>query len=148
MEPGGIRSMPGEGMVMAAAYSVGALCLVADFLAVVWFGMWMGLTSKRVSWAVVKTVGLVLVLPWLALMFVRALAITMLRILMGGGGVGFLAMGYFGVVVLEVGISLGFVFLARRQMHLRFRECAAQVAGYSAPVAAPAPTSPAASARP
>ena len=52
---------------------VAFLCLVA----LGWFGTWMGMTHRKTSLAVVKTIAFVLVLPWLALMFVQGIVIIL-----------------------------------------------------------------------
>ena len=49
----------------------GVLTSIAGLAAIAWFGMWMGLTNRKTSLAVLKTVCYVLVLPWIALMFAR-----------------------------------------------------------------------------
>ena len=43
-----------------------ALMFLADFMALGWVGMWLGLSAKNLVRALAGTVGLVLVLPWLA----------------------------------------------------------------------------------
>ena len=45
------------------------IVVAADLLALTWFGMWMGLTSKNANSAAWKTVLFVQVLPWIALTF-------------------------------------------------------------------------------
>jgi hypothetical protein len=49
--------------------AVGALSVGADLLALSWFGMWMGLTSKKASLATFKTILFVQVIPWLVITF-------------------------------------------------------------------------------
>jgi hypothetical protein len=49
------------------------LVVAADIVALLWFGMWMGLTSKNANNAAWKTILFVQVLPWIALTFASGL---------------------------------------------------------------------------
>jgi ABC-2 family transporter protein len=62
-------------MVLSVA---GTCSLLANFVALVWFGMWMGLTSKTVNLATLKTIVFVLIAPWFVLSFASALLIPLL----------------------------------------------------------------------
>jgi hypothetical protein len=68
------------GMAIAAA-AAAALSTVANLLALWWFGMWMGLTSRNASLATLKTILFVQVIPW----FVIAFSTTMVVGLMLSG---------------------------------------------------------------
>jgi hypothetical protein len=61
---------------------VGAICaalaVVGNLLALAWFGMWMGLTSKGTTVATLKTIVFVQVLPSLVVYFASMLAIGLL----------------------------------------------------------------------
>jgi hypothetical protein len=46
---------------------------IGDLAAVAWFGMWMGVTSRKVAFAVLKTIAFVIVLPWLVIWFAQIL---------------------------------------------------------------------------
>src|SRR2546427_179782 len=71
-----------------APIAASAVDFVADLLAVAWFGMWMGLTTKKNTMAVVKTFAFVIVLPWLALMFLQGFLMGFLfAFSLGRGGV-------------------------------------------------------------
>ena len=50
-----------------------------------WFGMWMGMISKKANWAVIKTIVLVLVLPWLASLILQMFSMFWIRSFFGGG---------------------------------------------------------------
>jgi ABC-type transport system involved in multi-copper enzyme maturation permease subunit len=52
--------------------AVGALTTGANLLALMWVGMWMGLTSKSASIATLKTLLFVEVLPWFGISFASA----------------------------------------------------------------------------
>jgi len=69
---GGIQAWPGLLALVTAVTST--LVIVANLVALVWFGMWMGLTSKNGRLATLKTIGLVQVVPW----FVTTFAVGML----------------------------------------------------------------------
>ena len=68
-------------IVVSVSAAATALCTAANLVALVWFGMWMGLTSRSPNLATLKTIVFVQVLPW----FVITLATTMgLGVLMAG----------------------------------------------------------------
>jgi hypothetical protein len=54
----------------------GAVVMVADVHALGWVGMWMALRKNRHHQAILATVGRVLAVPWLALLFVWFLGIA------------------------------------------------------------------------
>jgi hypothetical protein len=56
------------GMAVATA-AAAALSTVANLLALLWFGMWMGLTSRSASLATLKTILFVQVIPWFVIAF-------------------------------------------------------------------------------
>lgn len=49
---------------MLRMWLAGILMLVADVLALIWVALWAALSSKNVNQAIIKTLGRVLVLPW------------------------------------------------------------------------------------
>jgi ABC-type transport system involved in cytochrome c biogenesis permease component len=56
---------------------------VTNLIAVAWFGMWMGLTTKKPSIAVLKTIGFALVLPWLGLTFASGIFMVSFSLMNG-----------------------------------------------------------------
>jgi hypothetical protein len=63
-----------------ALAAVGTLGSAADFVALAWFGMWMGVTSRNVTLATLKTILFVLVVPWFVIGFVTTIAAAALMI--------------------------------------------------------------------
>lgn len=66
--PAGITQPPGMVNFNPAHYYLanwiaGILGGLANFAALAWFGMWMGLTSRKTGLAVLKTLGIVIILP-------------------------------------------------------------------------------------
>ncbi len=126
--------------VMAFFTAAGSvLTTVTNLVALVWFGMWMGLTSKNIGVAAMKTLALVLVVPWFAVTFLSGLAVPLWMLAVGRlGGTAGMAQGmlWFSVVsamlsaLLYVAKNVGFVAWSHRQLTGRFR---AEVA--SGPVA-------------
>jgi hypothetical protein len=66
------------GMVVQVTYAI------ANALALAWFGMWMGLTSRNTSLAVLKTICIVCVLPFLLEIFIEIISDIYLPRLLGG----------------------------------------------------------------
>jgi hypothetical protein len=52
---------------MSKAFAL--LSFLTSLLALAWFGMWMGLTTRKVNVAVIKTLVFVEILPWLVFTF-------------------------------------------------------------------------------
>ena len=112
-----------------ATIAASTVNFVADLLAVAWFGMWMGLTTKKTTMAVVKTFTFVIVLPWLALMFLQGFLMAIFAFTLGGGGV-------FGarfwllvpaiITIVNLGKDIFFVCWSRRRLLFRFRDTVAR----------------------
>jgi ABC-type transport system involved in multi-copper enzyme maturation permease subunit/heme exporter protein D len=108
------------------------ITFVTGLVAVAWFGMWMGVTSKKVNTAVIKTVVFVKVLPLLATMFISGMLIFV--ILAAGTRFGvtapyglWLSQGI--TTLLAVGANVAFIVIARRKLLNNFRLIVAQAAG-------------------
>ena len=67
---------------------LGAISAAANLLALSWFGMWMGVTSKKASLATLKTILFVQVIPWLVISFVSAFIamLVVIPVIMTSGG--------------------------------------------------------------
>src|SRR5438876_1873609 len=106
--------------------AAGAVNFVADLLAVAWFGMWMGLTTKKTPMAVVKTFVFVIVLPWLALMFLQGFLMGFLwPFALGRGGVfygWFWLLGPAVTVAVDLGKDIFFIRWSRRKLLTGFRD--------------------------
>jgi hypothetical protein len=129
-------SLPSPGINMAL-YQVlsgvsGTLVFLSTLVALGWFGMLMGLRSKKTSIALMKTLVLVQVLPFLAAAILQGLlmfAIMWLRV-----------SGYWGGLMASVLVLLknaAFIFWSRRRLHKIFREAAAQSFDIARPRKAP-----------
>jgi hypothetical protein len=57
--------------------TLGLLTTVANLLALCWFGMWMGLTTKTSNFATLKTFLFVQVVPWFVISFASTLLVAM-----------------------------------------------------------------------
>ena len=118
----------------------GTISVVANLIALVWFGMWMGLNSKSGNVATLKTILFVQIIPWFVIGF-ASLMITSFMVgstfMTGTNGAtsgppGFML--WYPLVMAGVASGLAlikdviFVVCARRLLHSKFRERAAQVA--------------------
>src|SRR5439155_2630966 len=105
----GQSASPGFNLVHYQFVNVaaGVVDFVGDLLAVAWFGMWMGLTTKKTTMAVVKTFAFVIILPWMALMFLQGFLMGFLwAFALGRGGVFY---GWFWLLgpAVTVAVNLG-----------------------------------------
>jgi hypothetical protein len=55
-----------------------SLAVGANLVALTWFGMWMGVTSKSANIATLKTILFVQVIPWFAITFVAGLTLPLI----------------------------------------------------------------------
>jgi ABC-type transport system involved in cytochrome c biogenesis permease component len=105
--------------------AAGAVNFVGDLLAIAWFGMWMGLTSKKTTTAVVKTFAFVIVLPWLALMFLQGFLMALFTLtLVPRGVLGGWSWSLLPAVIAaaNLGKDLFFICWSRRNLLTRFRD--------------------------
>jgi len=126
----------------------------ANLIALGWFGMWMGLTSKNNNVVTLKTLLFVQVIPWFVITFASAMVIPLLLLPalfksgLGASGrtsaVTSQMTNWFPLVsvaltaLLSIAKDVGFILLARRQLYSSFRERAARGIN-PIPFAAPAP---------
>jgi ABC-type transport system involved in multi-copper enzyme maturation permease subunit len=148
MGGGPFGEMPLVVAVITAAATL--ITTLGNLVALTWFGMWMGLSSKSANWATVKTFLLVQVIPQMVFSFLSTVAGFMLLIpwlsqLSGGTGSAPVMLWY---PVLTLGLSstlmllknVGFFLLARRKLYESFRGYVTGTAGrYHAPVPPPTP---------
>jgi hypothetical protein len=130
---------PGWQKVSAVGTAMASvLSSAADLLALCWFGMWMGLTSKSANMATLKTALFVLVIPWFAMTF--GTGIIMAAVVSGlmyrsGGAPSMSWMEWWPLIgavlsaAVTVGKDVGFIIWSRRKLHLSFREEAARSLG-------------------
>jgi len=111
------------------------IALGADLVALVWFGMWMGLTSKNTNLATLKTILFVQIIPWFVIGFASSM-ITMLvllpNLIRGGATMFWFSLLTSGVtVVLALIKNIAFLLWSRRKLYSEFRERAARDTGPS-----------------
>ncbi len=116
----------------AVALSVtSGISTAANLAALVWFGMWMGMTSKNASLATLKTIAFAQLIPVAAISFLSglvAVAVMMLGLYKSGSppsmgiAVTFPLIVSGLVALLSVGKDIGFVVWSQRRLHERFRD--------------------------
>lgn len=112
---------PGFDFFQIASMLDDLLLIAGVLMATSWFGMWAGMTSRKTAWAVLKTLGLVVVVPWISFIFLQNLLIELLlRRYLGRWGSEFLLPG---VWLL---LDLWFILRSRSKLLNRFRELAAR----------------------
>ena len=127
---------------------VGVVSFAADLPAVAWFGMWMGLRTKKTPLAVVKTFTFVIVLPSLALMFMQGFIMSLLAMTLGLGrvwGGWFSLAGPVLIGAVNVGKNIFFIGWSRSKLLTRFRETVARegpLVVSPSPLPLPAPVRP------
>ena len=126
----------------ASAASVGT---AANLIALCWFGMWMGMTSRSNNLATLKTLIFVQIIPWFVISFgsmMGAMLVIMPRLFKNGlagtnqnSAWANQIMEWFPLIIagLAVGLTLGkdigFFVWARRKLYFSFREQAALTLG-------------------
>jgi len=128
MPPGQVVGGPGNFNMIhyqIVGMVTGILSYAANLFAVAWFGMWMGMTTRKPTMAVLKTICFVVVLPWLGLVFCEVLTGFLLRLPKWGTRFPFWTATAL-VSGLSVAKDLFFIFWSRHRLAHRFRQQAAQ----------------------
>jgi hypothetical protein len=124
-----------SGFLTLALSLSGTLIVISNLAAVAWFGMWMGLTSKRANLATMKTIVFVQIIPWFVVSFASALVVPLMFFLpqfkkLGSGMTPQLAalfpLAIAGLAtVLFLTKDIAFIIWARRKLYSELRERAA-----------------------
>src|SRR5208282_5244927 len=132
-------------LAVAAAVAT-ALSTAGNLLAICWFGMWMGMTSRSPNLATLKTITFVQVIPWFALSFVTGMLAAALmsafvfRASSPRPTAWFVWWPLLTVVVsaaLAVAKDIGFIVWSRNKLRSSFREEAARSLGQPRVIAIP-----------
>jgi len=67
-------------LAMVATSVAGTFAVAANLVALIWFGMWMGLNSKNTSLATLKTILFVQIIPWFVISFVSSVILLPLML--------------------------------------------------------------------
>jgi hypothetical protein len=129
-------------ILMAVTTAVAAaVSTAANLLALCWFGMWMGLTSRSANMATLKTILFVQIIPGFAIGFAASIVAMLVmsgllfRGMLSGGAPSFASIALWplaGAVfsaALAVGKDVGFIVWSRRKLHSSLREEAAHSLG-------------------
>ncbi len=105
------------------------LTMICNCSALAWFGMWMGLTTKKASTAALKTFAFVIVIPWivvhLAQVLLQILIFTLWFSKTGPPNTTwYIVTGPIISTVLTIATALTFVVLSRRKLFSDFRQMA------------------------
>jgi hypothetical protein len=125
----------------------------ANLIALIWFGLWMGLVSRNSLLATLKTIAFVQIIPWLVITFAGAMVIPLLALaggFRGGAGAGSWLEWYplistLMVLTLTLVKDWTFWFMARRRLVDKFRATATQAIvplGHAQSFSPVAPTTP------
>ena len=121
---------------------LGAISMLGNLVAVIWVGMWMGLSSKNASAATLKTLVFVQVLPWVAISIASTTLAGVLlfqRVFTGGTPSANMMFTFPLIIaglsaVLSLGKDIAFFIWARNRLNSSLRSVAAQL-----PVMPPGP---------
>jgi ABC-type transport system involved in cytochrome c biogenesis permease component len=113
-------------------YQIVGLCgqsvnFVFRLAALAWFGMWMGLTNRKITIAVLKIVLFVCVIPWIAEMFVQVGSFMIFAFgSAASGGAMPLWVAMIPSALVELGKNIFFIVWSRKRLLTRFRETVAE----------------------
>jgi hypothetical protein len=99
----------------------GLVLFVTGLLALAWFGMWMGLTSRRVTVAVIKAVVFVEILPWFGFAFGQVLLTMTLALAQWPSWIPAVLLG-----LAAVGLDVFFIRFARARLRAQMRDVVTQ----------------------
>ena len=130
--------VPGSRALLAMCTSfLSVVSTTGDLVALVWFGMWMGLISKRASFATLKTLLFVEIIPWMGIGFVSGILLSLIMFPMAmkagatktgpGAAMSFVTslwpMVFVGLqAVLSLTKDLVFILWSRKKLYTSFRE--------------------------
>jgi hypothetical protein len=151
---GGLSGLLPEWVITWGRAVAGLVVGVANFVALIWFGLWMGLVSRNGLLATLKTMAFVQIIPWLVITFAGWMVIPLMALFSGGfrGGPG--AGNWFEwypiismVMVTTLTLAKDWLFwaLARRKIVEDFRATATRAivpASYAKGFGAVVPASP------
>jgi len=141
---GGGSPGPNKFVIVMVAF-LSTLTTAANFIGLMWFGMWMGLNSRTNHIATLKTLLFVQIIPWFAVMFGSWMLIPLL-LFTNITGPSARVMAWYPLLMsavpalLYLGKDVGFVVWARRKLYGEFRERASRTLGLM-PQFIPAPPS-------
>jgi len=136
-------------MAACAAAAV-ALSTSANLLALCWFGLWMGMTSRSANLATLKTLLFDQVIPWFVIAFGTGMVVAMLIgsfAARGGPGQPAAWLTWWPLLSTVLGATLavakdaGFIIWSRNKLHSSLRAPAARDLGRPR-IAAPPPAPP------
>lgn len=102
----------------------GVVWFTSGLLAVAWYGMWMGMTTRKPSVAVLKTLAFAIVLPALALLFIQGMTMAFLMYPGWRNVFPFWTASIF-AAALNLIKNLFFIFWSRQRLATRFCQQAA-----------------------
>ncbi len=153
----GTNAMPATGRVQIAssgrevgvavvATAASALSIAGNLLALGWFGMWMGMTSRTANLATLKTIVFVQIIPWFVIAFATSMVVGLIMsglLLRSGSPQPAAWFGWWPVLSAVLGAAvalakdIGFILWSRKKLHSSFREQAARSLGQPRFVALP-----------
>jgi hypothetical protein len=109
--------------------------MIGTLMAMAWFGMWMGLTSKKTSIAVLKTLCFVCILPWFVSLFVQFTAMAFIGMATIGSKSGSWPIWISTLLagMFELAKNIFFILWSRHKLRGDLREMMAQGSRRSAP---------------
>ena len=127
--PGGTGLPPASNRILEIQQVLGlvsgAISWGIGLINLVWFSIWMGLTSKKIPIAILKTFWYARILPLFGMTFAGILAAMFMATILGAGSTGLWPSGY---VLLYIGVNLALIRFARRRAQAALSKWANSVA--------------------
>jgi hypothetical protein len=125
-------NLPNTGSLLAFQI-VGQVMSLISFVtglgALGWFGIWMGLTSRSTTAAVLKTILFVKVLPLIILVFAQSMLTVALLVGRGASGQWATWLALWANNGLGIAVDLAFIMISRRQVRGNFRQYVSEPGG-------------------
>jgi hypothetical protein len=148
--PASLRATLQQAVMAVAAATAAGLSTSANLIALCWFGMWMGMTSRSANLATLKSILFVQVIPWFVITFAASMLILGLasRLATRSGSTGpgaFFSWWPLLSTLLAAAVALakdiGFIVWSRNKLHSSLREQATRSpadSGFAPPRLVPA----------
>jgi hypothetical protein len=130
-----------EKVIAVTTALLSAVSIAANLLALCWFGMWMGLTSRSANLATLKTILFVQIIPWFAMAFLAGIMMAMVmsgflfRTMFRGSPAAFGSFVWWPLLsavlttALTVAKDIGFIVWSRKKLLSSIRDEAARSLG-------------------
>ena len=118
--PGGLISSRSFVIQQTLMIGLGAIAWCSGLFAIAWFSIWMGITSRKIPVAMLKTFCFVKILPWFGVSFVSGIFLRLSFFSVGAAGTFAIWLFPMSLHLMFIGLNIAFVVVSRRRAQAAF----------------------------